>query len=111
MERITNKLIEIKLLVDALEVEADNLKQLSIEFCGIERKIAGLRGFIDGLEAKKKRETLAQLLLDNGFSTKDMKLLDGRAFTRNQDGRVEELDFNNNVIALDCRDREDDVPF
>jgi len=111
MIRITNELNEITLLVNALPVGADNLEQLSEKLYAIERKIAGFREFIDGLEAKKKREALAQLLIDNDFKAKDLRLLDGRAFTRNQDGKVEEINYNKNVISLDCRDREDETPF
>jgi len=111
MIRITTELQEIKLLVAALEVEADNLEELSHKLRDIRIKVGHLETLTGCVEAKKKGETLAQLILDNGFSAKDLRLLDGRAFTKNQDGKIEEIDYGNNVIALDCRNTDDEVPF
>ena len=55
------------------------------------------------------------MLLDNGFNSDDLRLLDGRVFTRNQDGKAEEIDHSKNVIAFNCRDgsrdTDDDCPF
>lgn len=59
----------------------------------------------------RRQKALVKLIIDNGFTSEDLRGLSGRAFERNQDGEVEEVHYPITERSCESVRVSEEVPF